>query len=46
VGSIEGEKLPMWVFDEKTQKFREKKINYVPALYKIFGKNFTVNFNR
>ena len=27
----------MWIFDSNKNKFKEKHINYVPGLYKIFG---------
>ncbi|CDW84992.1 dna topoisomerase 2 [Stylonychia lemnae] len=37
IGSVEYQEQLMWVYDFKNERFKEKKISYVPGLYKIFG---------
>ena len=39
IGSIEHDRQQLWVYDSETQKFEFKWIQYVPGLYKIFGKS-------
>ena len=36
VGSIEMVTSDMWVFDESTGRMAQRKLSYVPGLYKIF----------
>ncbi len=38
IGSVEMHEEKMWVFDSKTEKIVNRRIKYVPGLYKIFGK--------
>lgn len=39
IGSIESFQQFLWVFDTKANNIVYKKIQYVPGLFKIFGKN-------
>ena len=36
VGSLESQTADMWVFDEASGRMAQRKISYVPGLYKIF----------
>ncbi|XP_031358204.1 DNA topoisomerase 2-like isoform X2 [Photinus pyralis] len=36
IGSVEHTKQPMWIYDTENSKMVQKKIDYVPGLYKIF----------
>ena len=38
IGSVDEHEEKMWVLDAKTERFVNRKIRYVPGLYKIFGK--------
>ena len=38
IGSIEHDSQQLWVYDRQEQKFAYRQIDYVPGLYKIFGK--------
>ena len=40
IGSVEHDRQQLWVYDKETAKFEFKFIQYVPGLYKIFGKYF------
>ena len=38
IGSVEYDRQHLWVYDVETEKFCYREIQYVPGLYKIFGK--------
>lgn len=38
IGSVEHDRQTLWVFDTTTSKMALKPINFVPGLFKIFGK--------
>ena len=46
IGSIESYQQSLWVYDSSKEGFTYKKIQYVPGLYKIFGKLKPTNFCR
>ena len=39
IGSVETQRMNLWIFDETTQKMEFKEISFVPGLFKIYGKN-------
>ena len=41
IGSIEHLQQQLWVYDTQLDRIVYKQVNYVPGLYKIFGKSFT-----
>lgn len=36
IGSVQYEKVDMWIFEKNNEKFNKKEIDYNPGLYKIF----------
>ena len=38
IGSIEHDRQQLWVFNTQTNQMEFRHIDYVPGLYKIFGK--------
>lgn len=36
IGGTDTVTIPMWIFDDDTQLFKKKDIQYIPGLYKIF----------
>ena len=38
IGSIQFDKQNLFVFNKDTDEIEQREINYVPGLYKIFGK--------
>ena len=38
IGSVEHDKQQLWVYNKETDKIEFRTIDFVPGLYKIFGK--------
>lgn len=38
IGSVQFDKQQLYVFNKVTQEIELREVNYVPGLYKIFGK--------
>jgi len=44
IGSVEYDEQVLWVFNKKSKEIEQRKVKFVPGLYKIFGKVIRFNF--